>query len=87
MNYTVEVTNRARQELGRIDRQYRGRVERAIEVLSYNPTPRQSEQLQGYRYTRRLRVGRYRVIYEVYDEVLVVVVIRAVPRSEDTYRL
>lgn len=87
MNYTVEVTAGARHGLGRIDRQYRTRVERAIEGLSENPTPRQSEQLRGYRYTRRLRVGRYRVIYEVYDDILVVVVIKAVPRSEDTYRL
>ena len=87
MNYRVEVTARARHELGRIDPQHRRRVERAIEDLGNNPAPRQSEQLRGYRYTRRLRVGRYRVIYEVYDEALAVVVVRAVPRSEDTYRL
>ncbi len=87
MNYTVEVTARARHELGRIDLQHKRRVERAIEALSDNPTPRQSEQLRGYLYTRRLRVGRYRIVYEVYDDILVVVVIRAVHRSEDTYRL
>ena len=87
MNYRVEVTARARQELGRIDPQHRRRVERAIEALSNNPTPRQSEKLRGYEYTRRLRVGRYRVLYEVYDDVLSVVVIRAVHRSEDTYRI
>ena len=87
MNYTVEVTARARHELGRIDPQYRRRVERAIEALGDSPTPRQSEPLRGYEYTRRLRVGRYRVLYEVYDDILLVVVIRAVPRLEDTYRI
>lgn len=87
MNYTVEVTASARHELGRIDPQHRRRVERAIEALGDNPIPRQSEPLRGYEYTRRLRVGRYRVLYEVYDDVLLVVVIRAVPRSEDTYRI
>lgn len=87
MNYRVEVTARARHELGRIDPQHKTRVERAIEALSRNPRPRQSEQLRGYHYTRRPRVGRYRVLYEVYDDTLVVVVIRAIPRSEDTYRL
>ena len=87
MRYTVEVTARARHELGRIDPQHRRRVERAIESLADNPAPRQSQPLRGYAYTRRLRVGRYRVIYEVYDDALVVVVIRAVPRSEDTYQI
>ena len=87
MKYTIEVTTGARHELGRIDPQHRRRVERAIESLADDPAPRQSEPLRGYAYTRRLRVGRYRVIYEVYDDALVVVVIRAVPRSEDTYRI
>ncbi len=85
MNYRVEVTARARHGLARIDPQHRRRVERAIESLGNNPSPRQSEKLRGYEYTRRLRVGRYRVIYEIYDDTLLVVVIKAAPRSEDTY--
>lgn len=87
MKYTVTITAAARHGLRRIDPQYRGRVERAIDALRSNPAPRQSEKMRGYEFTWRLKVGRYRVIYEVYEDRLHVVVIKAGPRSEDTYRI
>jgi mRNA-degrading endonuclease RelE of RelBE toxin-antitoxin system len=34
----------------------------------------------------RLRVGRFRVVYEVRDEVLLVLIVRVAKRDEATYR-
>lgn len=52
-----------------------------IEALAEDPRPRGSEKLTDQeRY--RVRQGRYRILYEVQDDVLLVVVVRVAKRSE-----
>jgi mRNA interferase RelE/StbE len=57
------------------------RVLAAIDSLASNPRPMQSKKLQGSIY-HRIRVGDYRVVYEIRDAVLVVVVVRIGNRRE-----
>ncbi|HEV8045455.1 MAG TPA: type II toxin-antitoxin system RelE/ParE family toxin [Rubrobacter sp.] len=68
MTYRIVVGRSAERSLRRrIPPDRAVQVRAAIEDLSEDPRPRQSRSLQG-RSGRRLRVGDYRVIYEVDDD-------------------
>jgi mRNA interferase RelE/StbE len=58
------------------------RVDQAILTLAEDPRPVGSQKLKGGNGERRIRAGDYRIIYEVDDGVLVVVVITIGHRRE-----
>jgi mRNA interferase RelE/StbE len=60
-------------------------VDAAILGLADAPRPLGHRKLQGKEGFLRIRVGSYRVVYQVEDEVLVVVVVR-IGHSREIYR-
>jgi mRNA interferase RelE/StbE len=64
-SYEIEWKGSAERELRGIDRQYIPRILEAVETLTENPFPLQSNKLRGGELSYRLRVGDYRVIYQV----------------------
>ncbi|MEO5921370.1 MAG: type II toxin-antitoxin system RelE/ParE family toxin [Pseudolysinimonas sp.] len=72
--YRVEVRPAAERALRRIDAQDRPRIRGAIALLARDPRPPASRKLKG-RDGFRVRVGAYRVLYTVRDEVLLIVVV------------
>ena len=83
--YQIEWKKSALRELRRLDRQVVPRIVAAIDSLSDQPLPTGVSKLQGSRRTYRIRVGDYRVIYELYQSTLVVQVVR-VRHRKDAYR-
>lgn len=84
MNYSIQIKRSAAKELARIPRPERTRLVAAIDELSENPFL--GESLKGKLYgLRRARVGAYRVIYEILDNELVVLVVR-VSHRQSAYR-
>ncbi len=81
--YPVEFLPAAARALKKIDPDTRRRIQGAIALLARNPRPPASAALRG-RDGMRVRVGDYRVIYTVHDEVLLVVVI-TVGHRRDVY--
>ena len=61
------------------------RILEVIDSLSENPRPRQSSKLKDTERTYRLRVGDYRVIYQIDDEIKEVIVFH-VRHRKDVYR-
>jgi len=51
------------------------RIQAAIELLALNPRPAGAKQLVGGAGAWRVRTGDYRVVYEIHDHVLMVLVI------------
>lgn len=84
MNYAVEILRSAQRGLAKIDQEARLRIVAAIRDLANDPRPPGSKKLAG-RPAWRIRVGSYRVIYEIYDERLLVVVV-AIGHRKDVYR-
>jgi mRNA interferase RelE/StbE len=82
--YRIELRPAARKALKDLDRPAHRRIQAAIELLADNPRPPGASALQG-RPGLRVRVGDYRIIYQVRDEVLVVAVI-ALGHRRATYR-
>ncbi len=67
----------------KLDPQIRHRIQGAIALLAHDPRPPGARALQG-RAGLRVRVGDYRIIYTVVDDVLLVVVV-ALGHRRDIY--
>lgn len=84
-SYRVEVTKSANKDLRGIDRQWIPKIFAAIESLQTDPRPTGCKKLVGSQHTYRIRVGDYRVIYDIQDDVLVVLVVK-IRHRKDVYR-
>ena len=84
MPYSVEILRSAQKQLGKIDRNQRSRVFQAIRKLADDPRPPGTKKLTG-RPAWRIRVGSYRIIYEIHDDRLVVLVV-AIGDRKEVYR-
>ena len=85
MTYRIEVKSSAADTLAKIPQTHRRRIARKIDQLADNPRPRGAIVLEGPSSLYRIRVGDYRVIYQIQDAVLVVLVVRIGQRG-DVYR-
>jgi mRNA interferase RelE/StbE len=83
--YRVEIARRAVKALTALPRKEQQRIRAAIDLLADNPRPPGCVALAGETRAYRVRVGDYRIIYEVFDDRLVVHVVR-VGHRPDVYR-
>ncbi len=60
----------------------RRRLRPRIDALAENPRPHGVETLKGEKGLHRIRAGDYRIIYQIRDEVLVVLIVRIGHRRE-----
>jgi mRNA interferase RelE/StbE len=79
--YRIELRPAAVRALRKLDPQVRRRIQGAIALLAQDPHPPAARALQG-RPGLRVRVGDYRILYAVADDVLLVVVITLGHRRE-----
>ena len=86
MTFRVELAPAAQRNIRRISSRYREPIENAIYRLGDDPYPHGSIKLRGEENTWRVRVGRFRIIYEVQADLLLVLILRVAPRNEATYR-
>lgn len=82
MTFSVKVSPAAAKQLRKLDPPARRRIQAAIDLLAENPRPPTATQLVGGAGEWRVRTGDYRIIYEVHDTVLVVLVLRVGHRRE-----
>lgn len=81
--YRVELSAKALVWLeGCLDAKLKRRIGQAIDALAMNPKPPGCVKLAGEDDVWRVRVGDYRILYEVHDDRLWVLVIRIAKRSE-----
>jgi mRNA interferase RelE/StbE len=85
VTYRVEVARRAAKAVAGLPRREQQRIRAAIDLLAENPRPPGCVTLAGGPGRYRVRVGDYRIVYEVHDDRLVVQVVRVGHRS-DVYR-
>lgn len=81
MTYAVTILRRAAKALGTLPARDFERVRDAIRELGETPRPVGCKKLVG-RDGWRIRVGRYRVVYEVQDRALVVLVLDVGDRKD-----
>ena len=84
-SFRIEVARSATKELRAIDRQWVPRIMVAIEDLADDPMPVGCKKLVGSEHTYRIRVGDYRIVYDIQNANLVVFVIR-IRHRRDVYK-
>lgn len=83
MSYTVTVDRKAAKFLRALtDKSLSLRFREAIDALAENPPPPGCVKLQGESELYRVRVGDYRIVYQIQDAVLVVLVVKIGHRRE-----
>ena len=82
--YAVRFVRSARKDLEALPDAAVARIFPRIEALADDPRPPGCKKLRGARDLWRIRIGQYRVIYQIDDPVLVVE-IRAVGDRKDVY--
>lgn len=82
MAYTVIVAPAAKRDLKRLPADALRRVAEAIDQLADEPRPHGSVKLQGATDLYRIRIGDYRVIYQIHDRQLRIVIVRVGHRRD-----
>jgi mRNA interferase RelE/StbE len=82
MTYSVRIAPAAERQLRKFDPQVRRRIQAAIDLLAGNPRPPKAIQLIGGSGEWRVRTGDYRIIYEIHDAHLIVLILRLGHRRE-----
>lgn len=80
--YEVRLARRAERSLASLERREPQRIRAALDLLADNPRPPNCVAMQGEDSVYRVRVGDYRIVYEVIDAVLLVHVVRIGHRRE-----
>ena len=83
--YAVEFVPSTARELAALDQAMRRRVARRVEQLAEDPRSAGSVKLRGADDVWRSRIGDYRLLYQIEDDRLVVLVIK-VGHRRDAYR-
>lgn len=85
MTYQVTLTPTAARQLRKFDPPVRRRIQAVLELLAAEPWPPGATQLVGGAGEWRVRTGDYRIVYEVVDDRLVVLVVR-IGHRRDIYQ-
>ncbi|HYX16184.1 MAG TPA: type II toxin-antitoxin system RelE/ParE family toxin [Nostoc sp.] len=85
MTYQIELSNKAAKQLKKLSADIRDKINEKIIELADNPRPSGVVKLENTGNKYRIRVGNYRILYEIQDDVLIVKVVR-VGHRRDVYR-
>ncbi|MFC8041868.1 type II toxin-antitoxin system RelE/ParE family toxin [Paenarthrobacter sp. NPDC057355] len=80
--FHITYTAAAAKQVRKLDRAAQIRVLKTVEILASAPRPPKSTQLVGGKGQWRIRTGDYRVVYEIHDQELLVLVVKVGHRKE-----
>ena len=85
MSYRLRLARSAQKKLQSLPRDLALRIDRKILSLQTDPRPPGTKKLSGEDEIYRARVGAYRIVYQIKDDQLIVLVIR-IGHRKDVYR-
>jgi len=85
VSYQIRLRRAAQKQLGKLTRRDYQSIAEAISALGQESRPPRVKKLAESGLWR-IRVGQYRVVYNIDDEEHLVTVVRVAKRTEDTYR-
>ena len=85
MKYIIKFRPAVEKNLRDLPKKELIRIKRKIESLSENLPDRSSTKMKGNNKFHKIRVGDYRIIYEIHDDTLVILVVK-VGHRKDIYK-
>ena len=82
MTYSITLVPSAARQLRKFDPDVRRRIQAALELLAVEPRPPAAIRLVGGSGEWRVRTGDYRIVYEIKDGQLLILVLRIGHRRE-----
>jgi mRNA interferase RelE/StbE len=82
MSYQVIIPQPVQKQLSVFPKLFQSRIITAIQLLAENPRPKGAKKLKGYENTYRIRVNDYRVIYEIKDQELIILLLSCSHRKD-----
>jgi mRNA interferase RelE/StbE len=83
--YRIEFKPAARRQFARLPRRVQERIKPEIDALALNPRPVGAVKLEGAYNLYRIRKGDYRILYQIQDQILLVLVVK-IGHRRDVYR-
>jgi mRNA interferase RelE/StbE len=83
--YKIEIVSAAQKQILSLPKQTQMQIVKAIDSLANTPRPAGCKKLKGIELWR-VRIGRYRAVYQIDDKALLVILVKVALRKEDTYR-
>lgn len=74
MAYSLQFSKQAFKELEKINEPFYSGIKQAVATLTQNPRPKGYKKLKG-RDGYRIKIGNYRVIYDIFDSELLIDII------------
>lgn len=84
MNYKIELSKRSYKYLEKLDKRSKQRISNYLLLLTDNPrNPELNiKKIQGESSMYRLRVGGFRILYTIEDNILIITIIKIGPRGD-----
>jgi mRNA interferase RelE/StbE len=82
MTYEVELSDNAKDFLRTVHKADAKRIGKRIDKLAEDPRPQGVDKLSGEENIYRVRSGDYRIIYQIHDKILYVLVLKVGHRKE-----
>lgn len=80
--FTITYTYTAAKQLRKLDKLAQILVMKTVEILAGTPRPPKATQLVGGDGQWRIRTGDYRIVYEIRDQELLILVVKVGRRKE-----
>ena len=82
MQYHIEIEEKALKKLSKLPLKEQARISEKIEALSKEPMPIDCKKLKGIKNSYRIRSGSYRIIYNINNNVLTILIVDLGHRKE-----
>jgi mRNA interferase RelE/StbE len=82
MTYQIEFSRQADKQLEALDQDLRLQINEVIDAMREEPRPSSCRKLKGTKDLYRLRIRDYRVVYQVQDKKLLVLIVKIKHRRE-----
>ncbi len=85
MKYRIEIKRSAAKALKKIPKHDQKRISEKIDNLAENPPNPDTTKMKGNNPFHKIRIGDYRIVYEIQDDVLLILIIK-IGHRKDIYR-
>ncbi|MEI6790133.1 MAG: type II toxin-antitoxin system RelE/ParE family toxin [Myxococcaceae bacterium] len=82
VEYRLEFNKRYLKDLEKIPKVFQKSILQALAYLKHNPRPDGCKKMRGFDDLYRIRCGDYRIVYQIHDNVLLIIVIDVGHRKE-----